>query len=465
MSDDDLRRGAPENDFEFEDDGEFSIPETPDEDLLGGEDEDLLAGELGNEDLAGLDFEEEPERDQFQDEDEPGPGNRAEAEPEEEERAGAGWMVWTAAGVVMLALFSGLMWFAFGILGGGSNSEPQRAPIAAAAETNSSDSTQVAKAEQPKVKPLPPVETEQQNARAGKAQSEPSAKMNAPAQQSEQNASSWNDQDSLPTPGQPEPQVQMTRVQERNYGREVAQNQMFPPIDGGALKGLESALNKNGDQIQSLSKSLSRSIDASGDKINRRLSEVTARLSDIAEKLDALNTNGSSDQHAAKDSKKEELTAAQEKAQRERVRLAQIRLKAFGYQPGSIDGVFGAHTSAAAKRFQRQNNLDVTGELDGPTVTALMGSNVPTYRPTHQKTVIARPQKTETVSDSQNSSVDVDEWYVRGVTPERAIIYQRDGSSYLVTSGTEVPGKGQVATLNPGQHSITLVGGEVIRRQ
>lgn len=53
------------------------------------------------------------------------------------------------------------------------------------------------------------------------------------------------------------------------------------------------------------------------------------------------------------------------------VRRAQMRLSELGYDPGSTDGIVGPNTQAAIERFQRAENLEVTGELDTGTVGRL----------------------------------------------------------------------------------------------
>ena len=49
---------------------------------------------------------------------------------------------------------------------------------------------------------------------------------------------------------------------------------------------------------------------------------------------------------------------------RKRFNLAnlQMNLKELGYTPGKIDGYFGKQTSAAITEYQKDNNLEVTGE-------------------------------------------------------------------------------------------------------
>ncbi|HWU88692.1 MAG TPA: peptidoglycan-binding domain-containing protein, partial [Kofleriaceae bacterium] len=54
------------------------------------------------------------------------------------------------------------------------------------------------------------------------------------------------------------------------------------------------------------------------------------------------------------------------------VRDLQLKLKAVGFDPGDIDGIFGEHTLAALKAFQEAyESLEVTGVLDPQTEAAL----------------------------------------------------------------------------------------------
>lgn len=52
----------------------------------------------------------------------------------------------------------------------------------------------------------------------------------------------------------------------------------------------------------------------------------------------------------------------------ENVRQVQIELKAAGLYQGTADGVMGSQTSAAIRRYQLQNQLKVTGELNPQTL-------------------------------------------------------------------------------------------------
>ena len=54
------------------------------------------------------------------------------------------------------------------------------------------------------------------------------------------------------------------------------------------------------------------------------------------------------------------------------VRNIQSRLSKWGYNPGAVDGIYGAKTEAAVKRFQRNNGLTPDG-IAGPATLAKIG--------------------------------------------------------------------------------------------
>lgn len=56
-----------------------------------------------------------------------------------------------------------------------------------------------------------------------------------------------------------------------------------------------------------------------------------------------------------------------------KVKTLQVRLEMQGYDPGPIDGIFGARTMAAVKDFQEAYSLRVDGVVDEATWQALSG--------------------------------------------------------------------------------------------
>lgn len=53
------------------------------------------------------------------------------------------------------------------------------------------------------------------------------------------------------------------------------------------------------------------------------------------------------------------------------IRLVQLRLKAAGYDPGPIDGLFGPRTKTALRKYQESHGLSRNGGLDEKTLKAL----------------------------------------------------------------------------------------------
>lgn len=53
------------------------------------------------------------------------------------------------------------------------------------------------------------------------------------------------------------------------------------------------------------------------------------------------------------------------------VRRVQLRLRADGFYHGKIDGISGPQTHAAIRAFQKDNQLDTTGRLNGVTLKQL----------------------------------------------------------------------------------------------
>ena len=84
------------------------------------------------------------------------------------------------------------------------------------------------------------------------------------------------------------------------------------------------------------------------------------------------------------------------------VERAQKALKQAGHDPGPIDGVMGAQTSAALKAYQKAQGLRVTGQLDADT-SAKLGEPATAASPSSLPAPSSSPQ---TGGDTKPNAVD-----------------------------------------------------------
>jgi peptidoglycan hydrolase-like protein with peptidoglycan-binding domain len=143
------------------------------------------------------------------------------------------------------------------------------------------------------------------------------------------------------------------------------------------------------------------------------------------------------------------------------IKELQQTLKDYGYRPGKVDGVLGEQTRWAIKRLQEEHGLPVTGWLSAETMMAIQNPKhySGTY-PTETKRRIAKP----TPKKKPASEPDPLRWYVRGVTPTKAVVYRQDGMSYAVSVGSEIPGMGQVTRLDTDKLQVVTAKGVISRR-
>ncbi len=75
--------------------------------------------------------------------------------------------------------------------------------------------------------------------------------------------------------------------------------------------------------------------------------------------------------HHDKQEEREEQIIGKVSVYNSRVEEIQKILKETGIEPGPIDGVMGAQTRVAIRRFQKKNGLKLTGKIDSVTQLAL----------------------------------------------------------------------------------------------
>ncbi len=80
------------------------------------------------------------------------------------------------------------------------------------------------------------------------------------------------------------------------------------------------------------------------------------------------------------------MTTLKKGSRGKQVSELQKQLKAAGYSPGSIDGIFGPRTEAALKAYQRANDLEVSGVYDGKTYSVLTGKTAEGEAPDDEPT-------------------------------------------------------------------------------
>ena len=114
------------------------------------------------------------------------------------------------------------------------------------------------------------------------------------------------------------------------------------------------------------------------------------------------------------------------------VERAQQALKQAGHDPGPVDGVAGARTTAALEAYQKANGLRVTGRLDDATL-ARLGDAAP--RSTGSSATRS-PSSTPTGGDTRPSAVDPAQASKTGANAGEGASYSRSTEKGL----SAVPG-------------------------
>jgi len=482
--DDDLMKNQNQSDdFEFDSSEEDShtIPDTPwqDDDQLEVGD-DLLGGDNAAEefDLGDLDAPIEEaenviesadaaEHSNYSGSHEQG-GYQEEPEPEvEEEDDGPeavklGWKTYLGLGVAAVVTVGGLAAFMYG---GGDSA--QRQAQQASFDGNMNQGQVIRESAQPQAQQQSQVAPQQAQNNAGQGGSAPQMPQNntqsgGTTQGAPQMAGGSNGNGGMPnnTGGEPSmggsnPELVISAAGDQsraqtNTTAEINKDDILAMVEDDFVLeedfvAIKDALSDQGRDLSSLRRNLS-STDRTVEDLKDRIQALETEQEKLADLAKSESAGGDT-------SRAEDSATPQPDPE---VQEAQIRLKAYNYRPGPIDGLMGDRTIAAIKRFQKQHGLSVTGELDNSTLERL-SNNPETFAGQYRA-----PQRTQTANrSSSEKNADHDSWFVRGVTPSRAIIYQESGKSYPVSVGTEVPGFGQVTELNPDSYQVVTTKGTI----
>src|SRR6185436_1730944 len=95
----------------------------------------------------------------------------------------------------------------------------------------------------------------------------------------------------------------------------------------------------------------------------------------------------------------------------EMIRRAQLALNEQGYYEGEADGHLSLRTVTSLKAYQREHNLQETGELDQPTAVSLgllsssANADSRAARPSTSSGPSPRPSRTSSGADDQSSQM------------------------------------------------------------
>lgn len=216
-----------------------------------------------------------------------------------------------------------------------------------------------------------------------------------------------------------------------------------------AFSLLMDATERNGRQLSKMDEKL----DTYQDKTDRNVQDLDRRVA----KLETMIEQGQTvTKEKATVEKNEPVTAKRHghdsapKSPSE-IKAVQRTLNEHGYRAGKVDGLMGKKTRGAIRRLQKEHGLPQNSWLNPKTLAAL--SDPKHYSGTYPK---PKPMPSKAKPDEA--------WYVRGVTPNKAVVYRPDGLSYAVKVGSEIPGMGQVTQLDTEKLHVVTAKGVITRR-
>lgn len=432
-----------------------------------------------------------------------------EGEGESAAKQGIGWKAWTGVIALGLVTAGGLGYYVM------PDSEPNRASTT---PTERLPSPPPQQAERPQQRPTVDVQAfpqgapEQnrqapvtQNATAGggsdrsmsgpqRSETEPLAQPNQ--RQPQQAVTPYNQNDTQAQ--QPSPSSPMPVNQEVGANKILRSN--APIADVGGVRGVErdrpgylSEIEAQLDQFSSIARIAQQNatlVTQNREDLIEFQEQTTAEIKTIQERLNALESRqveSGQDSSDSSETKKQvsdstKNTGSEEASKEDEaftynipdtekeIQDLQTLLTQKGYQPGPIDGMMGPKTRMAVKRVQQEHGLPITGWLSAETMMVIddgpkqySGRPLPDkYREVATKVASNNSQQS---SRENRKTTNGHQWYVRGMTTTKAVVYRMDGMSYAVSVGSEIPGLGQVLEINPGNNEIRTAHGVINRRR
>lgn len=511
---------------EFRPDEDFNIPEDPHSGFLDTEDDEFelttedVVDESGSEDFSGeINLDEFDETEELTGD----PERDLEYEYEEEYEEGEeppgdvslGWKAWTGLALAAVLVAGGMFYAATSFMGGGQTQtqasqslpEPPPAPPPAPEENRQAlpepppappqpqgQATNSGRQNQPvAVSPFP-----ESSGQGGSGQ--PSMASNGNAPEMAGNAGSTQAPPPPPAPnnsgsdGNADSVAQPFTLDEpeRQNDRQASTSQVSVPANGSPIAEPTSnnRLDREPDYMQALSEqrqafaALMDMTSKNGQKIEDFRDELEAYqkktegdvegLDKRVQRLESMIQEGSNvnkqrtAQPTESNSSNTQMASGAPKSPAD-IKALQKTLKEYGYRPGPVDGILGGQTRWAIKRLQEEHGLKKTGWLDKQTLAAL--NDPKRFSGTYDEPEKApAKQNRQQVADRNQSRQDQaakglgERWYVRGVTPTKAVIYRPDGMSFVARVGTEVPGWGQVTQLDPEKLHVITANGVITKR-
>lgn len=450
-NDDDLIKNQGE-DFNPESEGEFSMPDDPLEESEEHEDDmDLGLGE--HDDEGGMELE----LDEF-DEDH-GPDELDDEEQHEPKEFKMGWKSYTGIALATIIVAGSLGVYVTASMGGGEPSPQAREVIRQKAEQAIVESRQ------------------QASSREISGQDSARAPVNVQPYPSADTASGENPvippapRGGFDDMGNPNADGRLAEVRTSNsqIPPDEDQGKWLSITDKEAFQSLSHLADKNREDIDELQAGRSDYSDDFG-SLDSRVAVLEKKLAELISKGPSKTSEKSEKKVADKSEQKATPKKETKPAESGSVKYAasipktpaqvealQRQLAIYGYRPGKVDGAIGKNTRDAVKRMQREHGLPETGWLSQETLNALKN-------PKHYSGAYAPNPKTKYADHPRDEEEHDVNWFVRGLTNERAIVYRLDGMNYAVTVGTEIPGMGQVTKLDPANHQVVTAKGIIGKR-